>query len=171
MSCRFHPMRTFFLTLALAVGAGAQSLPQVNLNAEGLGPRSIEQLTGTNITRDYALAWQTMAQALEQNRSDLLKQQFTGIAQERLRRRIADQEQNGLRMEIVDRGHRVKAVFYSLDGGAMQLMDDVKMQVQIFDGSRLIESEDASHQYVVLMTPGADRWYVRYLEETPGGSR
>jgi hypothetical protein len=167
---RFRPARAFLLTLAVAAVASAQSLPQVNLDADNLGPRSIEQLTGTNLTRDYAIAWRTLAQALEQNRVDLLKEQFTGFALDRLTQRITDQRQNGLRTQIVDHGHHVKAVFYSLDGGAMQLVDDVKMQVQVFDGSRLIDSEDTSHRYIVLMTPGADRWYVRYLEETPGTS-
>ncbi|MGA8149648.1 MAG: hypothetical protein WB952_01630 [Terriglobales bacterium] len=163
----FHAGSAFFLTLAIAIAAGAQSLPQVNLNADNLRPRAIEQLTGTNLTRDYAIAWRGMEQALEQNRTDLLKGQFTGFAQDRLAQRIEDQRDNGLRMQIVDHGHRVKAVFYSLDGGAMQLVDDAQIQVRIFDGSRLVDSEDTSLRYIVLMTPGADRWYVRYLEQVP----
>lgn len=161
----FHLLCAILCTLA--IGASAQSLPQVSLNADNLGPRPIEQLTGTNITREYAIAWQALAQALEQNRTDLLKDQFTGFAHDRLSQRIADQRGNGLRTQIVDHGHRVKAVFYSLDGGAIQLVDDAQIQVQVFDGARLIDSEDASHRYIVLMTPGADRWYVRYLESAP----
>jgi hypothetical protein len=163
----FHSVCALSLTLAVAVGASAQSLPQVNLNADNLGPRPIEQLTGTNIIRDYAIAWRTLAQALEQNRKDLLNEEFTGFAHDRLSQRIADQQGNGLRTQIVDRGHRVKAVFYSPDGGALQLVDDAQIQVQVFDGAQLIDSEDAARRYIVLMTPGADRWYVRYLESAP----
>jgi hypothetical protein len=61
----------------------------------------------------------------------------------------------------------VKAVFYSSDGAAMQLIDQVKLEIQTFDGNKLIDTQDSTHQYMVLMTPGADRWYVRDLEEVP----
>jgi hypothetical protein len=157
----------FLLSLAIAAGARAQSLPQVNLNADDLGPRRIEQLTGANITHDYALAWRAMAQALQQNRTDLLADEFTGFAHDQLSRRIVDQERSGLRTQIVDHGHRVKAIFYSLDGGAMQLVDEAQIQIRVFDGDRLIHSENTSHRFLVLMTPGADRWYVRHLESEP----
>ena len=157
----------FLLMLALSAIANAQSLPQVSLNADNLGPRSIEQLTGTNITREYAMAWLSLAQAMDQNRADLLKDGFTGFAHDRLSQRIADQQSIGLRTQIVDHGHRVKAVFYSQDGGAMQLIDEAHIEVQVFDGSRLIDSNDKTRRYVVLMTPGADRWYVRNIEEDP----
>jgi glutamine amidotransferase-like uncharacterized protein len=59
----------------------------------------------------------------------------------------------------------VKAVFYSTDGSAMQLVDQAQLEVQTFDGNKLIDTQNAPQQYMVLMTPGADRWYVRDLEE------
>lgn len=160
---------TLHLLAAMAFSAAgySQSGPTVVLNADDLGPRAIEQLTGTNITRAYSNGWQAMEQALEQNRPELLNDQFTGFAKDRLSQRIGDQQRNGLHVKIVDGGHRVKALFYSLDGDAMQLMDDAQLEVQIFDGSRLIYSESTQHQYLVLMTPGADRWYIRYLEQAP----
>ena len=158
------------MLLAICSAAGAQSLPQVSLNADNLGPRSIEQLTGTNITREYAMAWQALAQAMDQNRPDLLKEQFTGFARDHLSQRITDQQNNGLRTQIVDHGHHVKAVFYSEDGGAMQLVDEARIEVQVFDGSRMIDSNDKTRRYIVLMTPGADRWYVRNIEEDPAAT-
>jgi hypothetical protein len=94
----------------------------------------------------------------------LLNEEFTGLAHDRLKARIADQQRNGLRTEIVDNGHKLTAVFYSLDGGAMQLQDEAHLQIQVFDGSRLIDTQDAAQKYIVLMTPGADRWYVRSME-------
>ena len=162
-----HFLSAALLTSALAAAAPAQSPPQVSLNAEGLTPRSIEQLTGANVSRDYARAWQDLERAVQDNRPALLHEQFAGAALERVSHRIADQNRNGLHTQIVDHGHRVKAIFYSPDGGAMQLMDDAQIQVQVFDGSRLVDSEDGPHRFIVLMTPGADRWYVRYLEEEP----
>lgn len=164
MTFRLHILGASLLAIVFSIAARAQSLPQVSLNADNLGPRAIEQLTGTNITRNYSMAWHAMALALEQNRADLLNDQFTGFAKDHLSQRIAGQQRNGLRVQIVDKGHRVMALFYSLDGGAMQLVDDAQVNVQVFDGSRLIYSDDAPHRYLVLMTPGADRWYVRNLQ-------
>ncbi len=160
-----------FLTWLIAPVTRAQSLPEVSLNADGLAPRPIEELTGTNVTREYATAWESLERSVEQNQTSLLKEHFTGFALDRLKHRIADQQANGLRTQIVDQGHHVKAVFYSQDGGAMQLVDDARMEIQVFDGSRLIDSENESRRYIVLMTPGADRWYVRYLEEEPSSSQ
>lgn len=150
------------LTGVLAV---AQSAPQVRLDDEGLGPRPIEQLTETNIPRHYAQAWHDMAQALESGRADQLGETFTGFAKDRLLRRIAEQNQTGLHVRIVDHGHQLKATFYSNDGTTMQLFDRAQLEIQTFDGTKLLDTQSATHEYLVLMTPGADRWYVRDLEE------
>lgn len=144
----------------------AQSLPLVVLDANEIGPRPIEELTKTNIARNYAQAWQSLQEALQQNRPQLLDDRFTGFARDRLLRRIETQKQTGLRTQIVDRGHRLKAVFYSPTGDAMQLLDEASIEIQVFDGRKLIYSERQPQRYTVLMTPGADCWYVRTLETT-----
>lgn len=142
----------------------AASLPRVSLNAESIAPRPIEQRTGETVTRDYAHAWQDLAECLDSNRTDLLNDYFTGSAKQRLTQRIADQRKTGLRTKYVDHGHQVKAVFYSPDGGEMQLVDQAQIELQVFDGQKMIYSANSTHKYLVLMTPGADRWYVRSLE-------
>jgi hypothetical protein len=151
--------------VAACVLAAAQSLPQVHLDASGLAPRSIEELTGTTIARHYAAAWRDLARALESGRSEALGEEFTGIAKDHLVRRIGEQNQAGVHVRIVDHGHQLKAVFYSTDGSAMQLVDQAQLEIQIFDGNKLIDTQNAQQEYMVLMTPGADRWYVRDLEE------
>jgi hypothetical protein len=153
-----------FAVVACVLSA-AQSLPQVHLDASGLAPRPIEELTGTTIARHYASAWSDMARALESGRSEVLSEEFTGIAKDRLVRRIGEQNQAGVHVRIVDHGHQLKAVFYSADGSAMQLVDQAQLEIQIFDGDKLIDTQNAPQEYMVLMTPGADRWYVRDLEE------
>jgi len=145
----------------------AGSLPRVTLNAESIGPRRIEQKTGETVTRDYAQAWQDLADSLESNRTGLLNDHFTGKAKERLTQRISEQQKNGLRTRYVDHGHQVKAVFYSPDGGEMQLQDQAQIELQVFDGQKMIYTTNATSKYLVLMTPGADRWYVRSLETVP----
>ncbi len=145
----------------------AASLPKVVLSAESLAPRAIEQRTGETVTHDYAQAWQDLAEALDANRPDLLGDYITGEAKARLVRRIADQKKTGIHTRFVDGGHQVKAVFYSPDGGEMQLEDQVQLQTQVFDGERMIYNSSATQKYLVLMTPGADRWFVRSLESVP----
>ena len=147
--------------------AQADSLPQVHLNADGIAPRAIEELTGHNVTRDYAYAWRDLAQALDKNRAAFLDAYFTGFAKDALIKRIADQQKTGIRVRYIDHGHQVKAFFYAPDGGEMQLLDKARIERQVLDGDSIIHQENTIQQYLVLMTPGADRWYVRALESIP----
>ena len=151
--------------VAIAQSSPQIQLPQVHLDAEGLAPRPIEELTGTTVARYYALAWRDLAKALESGKSDGLADEFAGFAKDRLVQRISDQNQTGVHVRIVDHGHNLKAVFYSTDGTAMQLLDQAQLEIQTFDGDKLIDTQNAPHEYMVLMTPGADRWYIRDLEE------
>jgi len=153
-------------SLASSVRADA-NLPRVVMTAEGIGPRQIEQRTGETVTHDYAQAWHDIAESLNSNRTDLLGEYLTGDCRKQLSQRIADQKRAGIRTEFVDNGHDVKAVFYSLDGGIMQLEDRAKLDTQVFDGQRTIYTGNSTHFYLVLMTPGADRWLIRSLQEVP----
>jgi hypothetical protein len=173
---RFVKAATFAIAVsALAVaqssaapGAEPQpqfQLPEVHLDANGLSPRPIEELTGTTIARHYALAWRDLALGLESDQADGLDEEFVGFARDRLTQRIDEQKQTGVHVRILDHGHHLRAVFYSMDGTAMQLADHVQLEIQTFDGNKLVDTEISPHDYIVLMTPGADRWYVRDLQE------
>lgn len=175
MSLRRNFRRPIFLT-AVVLGAlaiccpmlfralRADSLPQVKLNADGIAPRSIEELTGRNVTRDYAYAWRDLAAAEQANRPDLLNDYFTGFAKDKLTQRITDQRRTGVTIRYTDHGHNVKAFFYSPDGGEMQLLDNAQLEIEVLDGGKLIHQETITQSYLVLMTPGADRWFVRSLD-------
>ena len=151
-------------SLILASSVTAKDLPQVRLNADNLDPRPIEDLTRQVVSRDYANAWESLAYALAGNRTDLLEGYFTGWARTNLSNRIADQRRTGIRTRYVDHGHTLEAIFYSPAGDAMQLRDQARLEIQTFDGDKLIDSEQVTLHYIVLMTPGADRWLVRDLE-------
>ncbi len=140
-------------------------LPEVHLDAEGLAPRPIEELTGTRIARHYAMAWRDLEGALESGRAEGLGEECVGFAKDHLVQRIGEQEKAGVHVRIMDHGHHLKAVFYSTDGTAMQLLDQAMMEIQTFDGNKLLDTQNAPREYIVLMTPGADGWYVRDLEE------
>ncbi len=155
---------TAICTPALFRALHADSLPQVRLNADGIAPRPIEELTGRNVTRDYAYAWRDLAAASQSNRADLLNDYFTGFAKDNFTQRIADQRRTGVTVRYIDHGHNVKAFFYSPDGGEMQLLDHAQLEIQVLDSGKVIHQETVTQPYLVLMTPGADRWFVRSLE-------
>lgn len=143
---------------------GAGPLPEVRINADSIGPRPIEELTGKNVTRDYAFAMRDLEAALSANDTGMLDDYFTGFAKDKLKQRIADQKTSNVRVHYTDHGHDVKALFYSLDGDEMQLVDRANLEIQVFDGDKLIQRESLVQNYLVLMTPGADRWFVRSLD-------
>ena len=143
-------------------------LPRVQLNADNVSPRPIEDLTGKSVPRDYALAWQTLAQALANNKTGLLDGYFTGLAKQDFTQRINSQIKSGLQTRYTDRGHKLEALFYSPAGDVMELRDHAQFDVQVLDGGKVIYEEPVNTQFMVLMTPGADRWLVRQLQATNG---
>lgn len=172
-------LRLISIILALAVlvlgvvayhlrATADNELPRVDLNTDNIGPRPIEDLTSKSVPRDYALAWQTMEQAVAENRLGLLDGYFTGLAKQDLTRRVSSQIKSGLRTRYTDRGHKLDAIFYSPAGDAMELRDHAQFDLQILDGNKVIYDEPVSAEYMVLMTPGADRWLVRELQATDG---
>ncbi len=170
---------SFSLTLAIIVAvavftptrqiasAFAASAPSVSLNVQSAAPRAVEESTQKAIVRDYATAWQAMADALDQNRSDLLAPNFVGNASESLSATIDQQRKAGLRQHIVDKGHSVEAIFYSPEGSAMEVHDTAQLQLQLLDGSNIVHSEDATVHYVVLLTAAENSWKVRVLQAVP----
>lgn len=145
----------------------AGNVPQVQLNVAGAAPRQVEDATEQAIARDYAKAWKAMAAARDQNRPELLQAMFVGVAKDEIEQAIRDQQQSNVRVRYIDHGHKLQAVFYSQEGSAMQLRDTASVGVQILDGNSVVHSEDATVNYLVLMTPAADHWQVRMLQGVP----
>ena len=141
-----------------------ESVPRVQLHTDNLGPREIEDLTSKSVPRDYALAWQTLEQALHENRPGLLDGYFTGLAKQDLTQRVNGQIKSGLRTRYQDGGHKLEGIFYSPAGDVMQLRDHAKLDVEVLDGDKVIYQEPLNVEYTVMMTPGADRWLVRELQ-------
>lgn len=158
-----------FAVLHLGAAAATET-PRVELNADNIGPRAIEDLTSTSVRKCYAAAWQTMEQALDENRAGLLDEYFTGLAKADLNERVKSQAKSGLHTRYQDRGHKLEAIFYSPAGDAMQLRDRAQLDLQILDGDKVIYEEPVNAQFMVTMTPGADRWLVRQIQ-TVGGEK
>jgi len=158
---------SFGLALLPATLHAASPAPLTSFDAASATPRPIEETTAMAVQRDYAHAWQSLVLALEENRADLLNENFTGVARQQWQSAIATQRQNGLSRRIVDHGHTVQVSFYSLDGSALEAFDNADLEVQYRDGSKVLYSEHVQARYVVLLTAAENSWKVRILQEVP----
>ena len=158
----------FVLLLASAVNSyAADPAVQVQLDVSKAGPRAVESLTERGILRDYRFAWTSMAQALEFNTFDPLEGPFSGEAKQWLRQTVSRQQKSALSQRYADQTHRLNAVFYAPEGDVIELHDTAQYHLQIMDGDKPVHDENVTVHYVVLMTPGADRWTIRQLQAVP----
>lgn len=159
---------TLVLIFASAPRLGAaDTAVQLQLDVKNAGPRQVESLTERGILRDYRFAWTSLAQALEVNALDSLEGPFAGDAKKCLRETILSQQKSGLSQRYLGQTHHLDAVFYAPEGDVMELHDTAEYQLQISDGGKIIHDEHVVMHYVVLMTPGADRWVIRHLQAVP----
>ena len=162
--------RVTMLCFALVLGAGtAQRVlgdgsPQMTLNVSKAAPRSVETLTQRALLRDYKFAWTNLAQALQTNSAAPVSGLFVGSANRWLRDAVSSQRRSGLSAHYLNQNHKVEAVFYAPEGDVIELHDVAEYDYQILDGSKAVHNEHAVVHYVVLMTPGADRWVVRQMQ-------
>jgi len=158
----------FILALNQAVVAAPANSPiQVKIDTAQATPRQVEEPTQQAILRDYAKAWSDLEQAVASNHSDLLDASFVGYARKKWGAAVADQARAGVSRKVVDRGHRLQVVFYSVEGSAMELRDSAQLEIQYLDGGKVLHSERVTAHYVVLMTPAENSWKVRLLQEVP----
>lgn len=140
---------------------------QLQMDMSKAAPRQMEPLTERAVLRDYRFAWASMAQALESNSLDPLQGPFEGDAKQWLTNTVLGQQQSGLSQRYLGQNHRAEAVFYSPEGDVLELHDTVQYQLQVSDGGKLVHDDHVTMHYVVLMTPGADRWVIRQLQAVP----
>ena len=168
-------LRAEAVLLTLAVAAlmpcskafAADSSPQVILNVSKATPRQVEPLTQNAVLRDYKFAWTSLANAEESDSVASLNGLFVGDANARVTAEIESQQKNGMSSRYSNQSHRVEAVFYSPEGDILELHDTAEYDFEILDGGKSIHNEHAIVHYVVLMTPGADRWVIRHLQAVP----
>jgi len=167
---RYGAIRVQMLVLLVALSfsaAAADSTTQVQLDVTKAGPRAVESLTERAVTRDYSHAWSSLAQALDFNRLDSIRGAFTGDAQRVLTATITSQQKCGLHQRYLDQTHKLEAVFYAPEGDVIVLHDTAEYQQQLLDGGKLIQNDRVTVHYILLMTPSADGWVVRYFQAVP----
>jgi hypothetical protein len=166
-----HSGRLPLLVVAAIIGlfaphyaACADSTPQVVLDTSKAAPRSVESLTERAIVRDYKFAWVNLDLAMESNSTAFTTGLFAGAAGAWLNSSVASQRRSGLSSRYLNQAHKVEAVFYAPEGDVIELHDTADYDLEVLDGSKTIHNEHATVHYVVLMTPGADRWVIRQLQ-------
>jgi hypothetical protein len=145
----------------------ADSAPHVTLDVTKASPREVETLTQRSIVRDYKFAWANLDLALESNSGGPLNGLFVGPANTWLTDKVTSQRQYGITSRYLNQAHKLDAVFYAPEGDVIELHDTAEYDLEILDGSQTIHSEHAVVHYIVLMTPGADRWVVRQIQSVP----
>ena len=114
--------------------------------------------------RDYKFAWANLGAALQSNSTGSLNGLFAGTANEWLKQAVSTQQHSRMFSRYLNQRHRVDAVFYAPAGDIIELHDTAEYDLEIHDGDKVIHNERAVVRYVVLMTPGADRWVIRQLQ-------
>ena len=153
--------------LSRVFGAPSDTV-QVRLDASGVQPRPLEDLTGQSIVKKYSAAWKNMEIALSDNRTDLLDESFVGYSHDKLLSQVKQQKKNGLRTRYIDHGHQVEATFYSPEGSAVQLRDTAQLEIQVLDGDKIVSSQNVTRNYIAVVTVVDDGWKVRALDSVPG---
>jgi hypothetical protein len=157
----------FGLMLA-ASGAFAADQGTVQVEPAHLeGPRPLAKQTESAVVRDYLQAWQSLEAAMDQNRADLLDENFVGLAKEKLTAAIDEQTKAGLHVHYQERTHDIKIVFYSPDGLSLQLVDNIEYDEQLLDHERVITVQPVRARYVAVLTPTEVQWKVRVLQAEP----
>jgi hypothetical protein len=163
-----------FVALTLSDGvtpftraADAEPQSNVQLDISTAKPRAVEALTAQRIVRDYGQAWANLAEAFNGGNAESIGQNFTGVARDNLIAAINSQKQSGVHSRYLNQTHKLEAVFYSPEGDVMKLHDTATCDLQVLDGTNVIRGENVTLNYIVLMTPGADRWVVRQIQAVP----
>ncbi len=166
--------RTFVCALGplLALGsgalpAGAAEQPSVKVEASLPGSRPIEKSTETAALRDYLQAWESFGSALDGNHPGSLDPEFVGVARDKLAETIAEQAKLGMYTRYRAVSHDIQFVFYSPEGGSLELVDRVAYEQQVFAEGSALATERMEARFLVVLTPAEARWRVRVFQAEP----
>jgi hypothetical protein len=160
-------MRYVLAGIAVLCASATVSLAQASVHVQPYhlqGPRPLADQTARAVVQDYLEAWQTLHDALGQNRVDTLDRDFVGAARDKLAETVRQQTKLGLRATYQDRSHDIQIVFYSPEGLSIQLIDNVEYDQQVLDHDKVLTTQHVSARYVVVLTPSETRWRVRVLQ-------
>ena len=163
-------MRPLAILCSILVASGGFAADQGSVKVEPStlqGPRPLAKQTESAVVRDYLDAWQSLGEAMNQNRADLLNQDFVGGAKEKFAATIDEQSKLGMHARYQERSHDIKIIFYSPEGLSIQLVDNIEYDVQLLDHEKVVATQAVHTRYVVVLTPTEVRWKVRVLQAEP----
>jgi hypothetical protein len=158
--------RTALIVLSspmIAVLTLAQSNVRVNASMPR-SPRALEARTLRDTVRDYLQSWKAMGSAFDQNRADVLGEDFVGRAMQELTNTLKEQTALGIHTHYQDISHNIQFLFYSPEGSSIEFSDLAKFKVQVFDRGHLVSNRLESAHYIVVMTPAEARWSIRIFQ-------
>jgi hypothetical protein len=141
--------------------------PAIAINIDNAAPRPVEEATQKALSRDYSAAWEALLEATRSGKPSVLSAGFVGAALDKLKAGAEERKANNLKLRYIDHGHKVDALFYSIDGSAVQLRDTAKLEMQVLDGDDVIHSETGEFKFISIMTVVDNRWRVRMMEQQP----
>jgi hypothetical protein len=147
-------------TAGMAVAQPTVRVEPAHLNTQ----RPLADETAKAVIRDYLESWQSLSAALDENRADLLDQDFVGDAKDKLTETIQEQTKLGIRTQYQDRAHDVQIVFYSPEGLSIELLDTVDYDTQLLDHDKPQARRQVHARYIVVLTPAELRWRVRVFQ-------
>jgi hypothetical protein len=150
----------FWSVVPLTAAQAVVHVELVNLD----GPRPLGTLTQKAAIHDYLESWGDLEAAFAQNRESLLNVGFVGDAKEKLANAIQEQTAIGVSTLYQARAHDLRIVFYSPEGLSIELTDDVKYNVQVFDHQKRVATRETTARYIVVLTPSEVRWRVRVFQ-------
>ena len=155
--------------LALAVmSLAAFEKPVVHVApSDSVGPRTLEPQTRTAVVRDYFASWQSLSRAMQENNPSRLDTDFIGVARDKLRATIQDQQKTGMQTRYQDRSHDIELVFYSPEGLSVQLLDTVEYDVEVVDHEKVQATQHVRTRYLAVLSPTEVRWKVRVFQAAP----
>jgi hypothetical protein len=157
-------LNAFVVLTLLSSLLAADNPPQVTLDVSKASPRSVEALTQRAIIRDYKFAWANLDSAFQSNSAGPLNGLFAGTANAWLKEAVSSQQSSGITSHYLNQNHKLDAVFYAPVGDVIELPTS---WYDLKSATAADINEHAIVQYVVLMTPGADRWVIRQLQAVP----
>ncbi|MGH9617631.1 MAG: hypothetical protein ACRD28_12895 [Acidobacteriaceae bacterium] len=161
----FHWAICVMLAMPLALWAAP---PTVQVDPPNLhGSRTVEAQTASAVIRDYLESWQSLRQAMQQDRPNLLDRDFAGAAKDKLTDTVQDQAKFGIQTRYQDRSHDLQIVFYSPEGLSIQMIDTVVYDQQVLLHGKALAKQRMHARYIVVMTPAEARWQVRIFQADP----
>jgi hypothetical protein len=163
-------IRPLVILSAILAVSGAFAADQGTIQVEPTtlqGPRPLAKQTAAAVVRDYLDAWQSLGEAMNQNRADLLNQDFVGVAKEKFAATVDQQLKLGMHARYQERSHDIKIIFYSPEGLSIQLVDNIEYDVQVLDHEKIVAAQPMHTRYVAVLTPTEVRWKVRVLQAEP----